>query len=123
MRSRSHLERGKLIRSLSSLLACVLVWQGSFVSIAAERSAKKVAAMSADQRIAHVLSRLTFGARPGDFEKVKAMGVDAERATDCEQSFDGGDAERNAVGREERRRGQDAGRARPASITEAHAAA
>src|SRR6478736_8206383 len=77
MRSRSHLERGKLIRSLSSLLACVLVFQGSFVSIAAERSAKKVAAMSADQRIAHVLSRLTFGARPGDFEKVKTMGVEA----------------------------------------------
>jgi uncharacterized protein (DUF1800 family) len=71
------LERGKLIRSLSSLLACVLVFQGSLVSIAAERSAKKVVAMTADQRIAHVLSRLTFGARPGDFEKVKAMGVDA----------------------------------------------
>jgi uncharacterized protein (DUF1800 family) len=33
--------------------------------------------MTADQRVAHVLSRLTFGARPGDFEKVKAMGVDA----------------------------------------------
>src|SRR5881394_440225 len=77
MRSRKHLERGKLIRSLSSLLACVLVFQGSFVSIAAHRSSKKVAAMTADQRIAHVLSRLTFGARPGDFEKVKAMGVDA----------------------------------------------
>ena len=77
MRSRKYVERGKLIRSLSSLLACVLVFQGSFVSIAAERSAKKVAAMTADQRIAHVLSRLTFGARPGDFEKVKAMGVDA----------------------------------------------
>ena len=34
-------------------------------------------ALTADQRIAHVLSRLTFGARPGDFERVKAMGVDA----------------------------------------------
>src|SRR5262252_11141261 len=33
--------------------------------------------MTSDQRVAHVLSRLTFGARPGDFEKVKAMGVDA----------------------------------------------
>jgi len=33
--------------------------------------------MTADQRVAHVLSRLTFGARPGDFEKVKAMGVGA----------------------------------------------
>ncbi|HEX3146114.1 MAG TPA: DUF1800 domain-containing protein [Pyrinomonadaceae bacterium] len=77
MRSRRYLERGKLIRSLSSLLASVLVFQGSFVSIAAEHSSKKIAAMTADQRIAHVLSRLTFGARPGDFEKVKAMGADA----------------------------------------------
>ncbi len=33
--------------------------------------------MTDDQRIAHVLSRLTFGARPGDFERVKAMGIDA----------------------------------------------
>ena len=33
--------------------------------------------MTGDQRIAHVLSRLTYGARPGDFERVKAMGVEA----------------------------------------------
>jgi len=33
--------------------------------------------MSGDQRIVHVLSRLTFGARPGDFERVKAMGIEA----------------------------------------------
>jgi uncharacterized protein (DUF1800 family) len=33
--------------------------------------------MTADQRVAHVLSRLTYGARPGDFEKIKAMGVEA----------------------------------------------
>jgi uncharacterized protein (DUF1800 family) len=29
-----------------------------------------------DQRIIHVLNRLGFGARPGDVERVKAMGVD-----------------------------------------------
>lgn len=29
-----------------------------------------------DQRILHVLNRLGFGARPGDIERVKAMGVD-----------------------------------------------
>ena len=37
----------------------------------------KPARMTEDQRVAHVLSRLTFGARPGDFERVKAMGVEA----------------------------------------------
>jgi uncharacterized protein (DUF1800 family) len=42
-----------------------------------QRGAKKQLAMTEDQRIAHVLSRLTFGARPGDFERVKAMGVEA----------------------------------------------
>jgi len=42
-----------------------------------QRGAKKQLAMTEDQRIAHVLSRLTFGARPGDFERVKAMGIDA----------------------------------------------
>src|SRR5262245_34431622 len=40
-------------------------------------SANKTSSMTADQRVAHVLSRLTFGARPGDFDKVKAMGVEA----------------------------------------------
>jgi uncharacterized protein (DUF1800 family) len=32
--------------------------------------------LSEDQRILHVLNRLGFGARPGDVERVKAMGVD-----------------------------------------------
>src|SRR5690242_15707068 len=32
---------------------------------------------TADQQVAQVLSRLTFGARPGDAERVRAMGVDA----------------------------------------------
>lgn len=32
---------------------------------------------TADEQVAHVLSRLTFGARPGDVARVRAMGVDA----------------------------------------------
>ncbi|HEY9230423.1 MAG TPA: DUF1800 domain-containing protein, partial [Gemmatimonadaceae bacterium] len=32
--------------------------------------------LSEPERVAHVLSRLTFGARPGDAERVAAMGVD-----------------------------------------------
>jgi uncharacterized protein (DUF1800 family) len=32
--------------------------------------------LSQSERVAHVLSRLTFGARPGDAERVAAMGVD-----------------------------------------------
>jgi uncharacterized protein (DUF1800 family) len=37
---------------------------------------KSTAKLSADQRILHVLNRLGFGSRPGDVERVKAMGVD-----------------------------------------------
>jgi uncharacterized protein (DUF1800 family) len=40
------------------------------------RSNKSSAKLSEDQRILHVLNRLGFGARPGDVERVKAMGVD-----------------------------------------------
>ena len=32
--------------------------------------------LSADEQVNHVLNRLTFGARPGDVEAVRAMGVD-----------------------------------------------
>ena len=31
---------------------------------------------TADQQVAHALSRLTFGARPGDVQRVRALGVD-----------------------------------------------
>ena len=34
-------------------------------------------AQTADEQVAHVLSRLTFGARPGDVARVRSMGVDA----------------------------------------------
>jgi uncharacterized protein (DUF1800 family) len=40
-------------------------------------SKRKNSKLSDDRRSALVLSRLTFGARPGDFERVKTMGVDA----------------------------------------------
>ncbi len=68
---------GGFIRSLAFVLSLVLV-TGQLFAVSAQRKPKpKNHQMSADQRIAHVLSRLTFGARPGDFERVKAMGVEA----------------------------------------------
>src|SRR5205085_4898810 len=39
-------------------------------------SAPAVQALSKTERIAHVLSRLTFGARSGDAERVAALGID-----------------------------------------------
>jgi len=38
--------------------------------------AAKGSKLSQDQRILHVLNRLGFGARSGDVERVKAMGLD-----------------------------------------------
>jgi len=43
--------------------------------VAAQKSAKPHA-LSQEQRIVHVLNRLGFGARPGDVERVKAMGLE-----------------------------------------------
>jgi uncharacterized protein (DUF1800 family) len=46
----------------------------SIVPVAAQKSAK-TRALSEGQRIVHVLNRLGFGSRPGDVERVKAMGL------------------------------------------------
>jgi uncharacterized protein (DUF1800 family) len=62
---------------LASLLFCQPVLPLTSAGRGSQRAAKKNSMMTKDQRVAHVLSRLTFGGRPGDFEKVKAMGVDA----------------------------------------------
>ena len=48
----------------------------SFVSCCRARSAQKRSALTEEQRIVHVLNRLGFGARPGDVERVKAMGLE-----------------------------------------------
>jgi uncharacterized protein (DUF1800 family) len=39
-------------------------------------AARSAARLSEDQRILHVLNRLGFGSRPGDVERVKAIGID-----------------------------------------------
>src|SRR5713226_1369979 len=63
---------------ISTLLATFLFCQPSVLLIAnAQGRSRGEREMTEDQRVAQVLSRLTFGARPGDFEKVKSMGVDA----------------------------------------------
>jgi len=75
-RSRYH-HSVRTTRWLALGLAAVVGLQSSVLCVAARPAAGKTTTMTADQRVTHVLSRLTFGARPGDFEKVKAMGVEA----------------------------------------------
>ena len=60
-----------------SLLQQVVMTPAAIAQQRTQRETKKRSGLSDDRRVAQVLSRLTFGARPGDFERVKAMGVDA----------------------------------------------
>ena len=62
----------KFLLSISLMLSIVAQ---SFVPVAAQKPTK-TRALSEDQRIIHVLNRLGFGARPGDVERVKAMGLE-----------------------------------------------
>ncbi len=55
----------------------VAVWMLASTScVALTTRAGPDARLSDDEKVAHVLSRLTFGARPGDAARVRAMGVD-----------------------------------------------
>ena len=60
-------------RFVGSLLVVFVLVIGPVTGFAAGDSR----ALSADQRVVQVLSRLTFGARPGDVERVRKMGVEA----------------------------------------------
>src|SRR6202171_3397363 len=64
-----------------AVLSMVAVLAGTFAAgISAQNmkmpGGRSTAKLSQDQRILHVLNRLGFGARPGDLERVKAMGID-----------------------------------------------
>src|SRR5918912_152547 len=56
------------------LLSITLVL--SIVAQPFAQKATKPRALTEDQRIVHVLNRLGFGARPGDVERIKAMGLE-----------------------------------------------
>ena len=77
--SRSSANVKKSLAIVSLVVAASLFCQPAFLLVAAQRQKErgKAASMTDDQKIAQVLSRLTFGGRPGDFEKVKQMGVAA----------------------------------------------
>src|ERR1043166_296126 len=57
------------------LMAALLVTQ-TVATFADTRKEPKKARLSEEQQIIHVLNRLGFGARPGDVERVKAMGLE-----------------------------------------------
>jgi uncharacterized protein (DUF1800 family) len=66
-----------IIRKLLTLSLLAAVVTGSFAAdTSLADGKKKPARLTEDQRIVHVLNRLGFGARPGDLERVKAMGLE-----------------------------------------------
>ncbi len=76
------------VRPAFTLLGAALLWT---TAVPAQRTALAAAAVAgreqtADQQVRHVLGRLTFGARPGDVERVGAMGVDAWIAAQLQPS-------------------------------------
>ena len=65
-----HMTRASAVLVLSALAGC------SSVRMHSPSSPASGQALTERERVAHVLSRLAFGPRPGDAERVAAMGVD-----------------------------------------------
>src|SRR5437764_9874107 len=81
MMSRAYRNKNSAIRKITAVCTIIAVAATTFAAVISAQSMKTAATKSTakltqDQRILHVLNRLGFGARPGDVERVKAMGVD-----------------------------------------------
>ncbi|HEY6660987.1 MAG TPA: DUF1800 family protein, partial [Pyrinomonadaceae bacterium] len=63
------------MRFLGAITLTLAIAAQSIVPVAAQKSAK-TRSLTEEQRIVHVLNRLGFGARPGDVERVKALGLE-----------------------------------------------
>ena len=61
--------------TVAVLLVALVAGQG-FASLAGAAKDPKKPRLSEEQQIMHVLNRLGYGARPGDVERVKAMGLE-----------------------------------------------
>src|SRR5262245_24754563 len=66
------------MKDMKKSIAFILILAVTVVqfSVAAGQKHAKAQALTEQQRIVHVLNRLGFGARPGDVERVKAMGLE-----------------------------------------------
>jgi len=81
--------RGSIVRRAAALFSILTLLSATFVAgVSAQRpkSQAAVTKLSEEQRVLHVLNRLGFGARPGDVERVKAMGIEKYLAQQLEPS-------------------------------------
>src|ERR1051325_10076269 len=79
--TKSYPKRTSALRQMTAVMTMIAIALTTFAAVINAQSmktatGKSLAKLSDDQRILHVLNRLGFGARPGDVERVKAMGVD-----------------------------------------------
>src|SRR6266550_5161396 len=79
--SRTYLNQKSALRKITAVCTIIAVAATTFAAVISAQNmktsaGKSAAKLSEDQRILHVLNRLGFGARPGDVERVKAMGID-----------------------------------------------
>jgi uncharacterized protein (DUF1800 family) len=75
------LPRYRALQKITGVLTIVAIAATSLATITSGQSMrtaanKSTAKLSDDQRTLHVLNRLGFGARPGEVDRVKAMGVE-----------------------------------------------
>ncbi len=74
---RQFLRGVSLVRRAAAILSILTLLTGTLaVGVSAQRTKVSANKLSEEQRILHVLNRLGYGARPGDVERVKAMGID-----------------------------------------------
>jgi hypothetical protein len=66
---------GSLVLTTAAVLA-LTAWSVDSLSGAVARAVAGVRDLSPREQAAHVLDRLAFGARPGEVDRVVAMGVD-----------------------------------------------
>src|SRR5215203_2906637 len=67
----------KKVRAVTALILVMTMMAAQpIISLAAGQKGAKAPRLSEEQRIVHVLNRLGFGARPGDVERVKALGLE-----------------------------------------------
>jgi uncharacterized protein (DUF1800 family) len=68
----------KTIRSIVALISIVALLSSTFLvgAMTDSKESSNAKKLTEEQKIIHVLNRLGYGARPGDVEKVKAIGIE-----------------------------------------------
>jgi uncharacterized protein (DUF1800 family) len=75
-RNSSDNAKARALRRALALVSIFSLLAGTFLAGASAQQRARQNRLSEDQRVLHVLNRAGFGARPGDVERVRALGLD-----------------------------------------------